>query len=35
MAVDEEAFLEEWKSYYKKHTLGDCEFMTERAFFIA
>lgn len=35
MAVDEEAFLEEWKSYYKKHTLGDCEFMTERAIFIA
>lgn len=35
MAVDEEAFLAEWKSYYKKHTLGDCEFMTERAIFIA
>ena len=35
MVVDEEAFLEEWKSYYKNHTLGDCEFMTERDIFIA
>lgn len=35
MVVDEEAFLEEWKSYYKNHSLGDCEFMTERAIFIA
>ena len=35
MVVEEEAFLEEWKAYYKSHTLGDCEFMTERAVFIA
>lgn len=35
MVVDEEAFLEEWKSYYKNHTVDDCEFMTERAIFIA
>ena len=35
MAVDEKAFLEEWKSYYKNHTLGDCAFMTEREIFIA
>ncbi len=35
MVVDERAFLEEWKSYYKNHTLGDCEFMTERDIFIA
>jgi len=33
--VDEQAFLEEWKSYYKVHTLGDCEFMTERDIFIS
>lgn len=35
MVVDEKAFLEEWKSYYKNHTLGDCEFMGERDIFIA
>ena len=35
MVVDEKAFLEEWKSYYKSHTLGDCEFMTERDIFIS
>ena len=35
MVVDEDAFIEEWKSYYKNHTLGDCKFMTERAIFIA
>lgn len=35
MVVDEKAFLEEWKSYYKNHTLGDCEYMTERDIFIA
>ena len=35
MVVDDKAFLEEWKSYYKNHTLGDCEFMTERDIFIA
>lgn len=33
--VDEKTFLEEWKAYYKKHTLGDCEFMKERDIFIA
>ena len=33
--VDEKAFLEEWKSYYKTHTSNDCEFMTERNIFIA
>lgn len=35
MAVNEETFLKEWKSYYKNHTLGNCKFMTERAIFIA
>ena len=35
MVVDETAFLEEWKSYYKNYTLGDCEFMTERDIFIS
>ena len=35
MIIDETAFLEEWKSYYKNHTSGDCEFMTERDIFIA
>ncbi|MBE6953664.1 MAG: HAD family hydrolase [Ruminococcaceae bacterium] len=33
--IDEKAFLEEWKSYYKNHTLDDCEFMPERDIFIA
>lgn len=28
-------FLEEWKAYYKKHTVGDCDFMTERDIFIS
>ena len=35
MVVDEKAFLEEWKSYFKNYTLGDCEFMTERDIFIS
>ena len=35
IVVDEKAFLEEWKSYYKNHTSCDCEFMTERDIFIA
>lgn len=35
MVVDEKEFLEEWKSYYKNHTLGNCKFMTERDIFIA
>lgn len=33
--VDEKAFLEEWKSYYKKHTTDACAFMTERDIFIS
>ena len=33
--VEEAAFLEEWKAYYKKHTGDECEFMTEREIFIA
>lgn len=33
--VDEKVFLEEWKAYYKKHTLSNCDFMTEREIFIA
>ena len=33
--VDEKFFLEEWKSYYKAHTLGNCEFMSERDIFIS
>lgn len=28
--IDEKAFHEEWKTYYKNHTRDDCEFMTER-----
>lgn len=34
-SIDEKEFLEEWKSYYKKHTIGDCDFMTERDIFIS
>ncbi len=34
-SVDEKEFLEEWKAYYKKHTVGDCDFMTERDIFIS
>ena len=34
-SVEEAAFLEEWKAYYKKHTGDECEFMTEREIFIA
>lgn len=33
--VDEKEFLEEWKAYYKKHTIGDTTFMTERDIFIS
>ena len=33
--VEETAFQEEWKAYYKKHTGDECEFMTEREIFIA
>lgn len=35
IVVDEKTFLEEWKSYYKNHTLGNCAFMPERDIFIA
>ena len=35
ISVDEKTFLEEWKSFYKNHTLGNCAFMTERDIFIA
>lgn len=34
-AVDEKAFLEEWKCFYKKHTLGECAFQKERDIFIS
>ena len=33
--VDEKAFIEEWKWYYKKHTREDSVFKTERDIFIA
>lgn len=33
--VDETAFREEWKAYYKKHTSDECEFMMEREIFIS
>lgn len=33
--VDEKAFHEEWKSYYKSHTAAGCKFMTEREIFTA
>ncbi len=32
--VDEKEFREEWKVFYKKHTIGNGEFMTERDIFI-
>lgn len=35
IVLDEKAFLEEWKSYYKKHTSDDYIFMTERDIFIS
>ena len=35
ITVDETAFLEEWKAYYKKCTTGNREFMTERDIFIS
>ena len=34
-AVDEKAFLDEWKFFYKKHTAGSSAFKTEREIFIA
>ena len=33
--VEKEAFLKEWKAYYKARTLEACGFMTEREIFIA
>lgn len=33
--VDEKAFMEEWKWYYKKHTREDSVFKTEHDIFIA
>lgn len=35
VVVDEAAFTEEWKVYYKKHTSGEEGFLTEREIFIA
>ena len=35
IVLDEKAFLEEWKSYYKKHASDDYIFMTERDIFIS
>ncbi len=32
--VEEKAFLDEWKAFYKKHTSIDSEFTTEREIFI-
>ena len=34
-AVDEKAFMEEWKRYYKEHTRKGSVFKTERDIFIA
>ena len=34
-AVDEKAFLDEWKVFYKKHTADSSMFKTEREIFIA
>ena len=33
--IDEKAFIDEWKAYYKEHTGRDCFFMTERDIFIS
>lgn len=35
VSMDEKAFLQEWKDYYKKHTTDNCEFMAERDIFIS
>lgn len=35
VSVDEKAFLQEWKDYYKSHTASNCKFMTERDIFIS
>ena len=33
--IDEKSFLDEWKSFYKLHTLAECDFMTEREIFVS
>lgn len=33
--VDEQAFIKEWKEYYKIHTSADMDFKTERDIFIS
>ena len=35
IVVDEKAFLDEWKAFYKKHTADSGTFKTEREIFIA
>lgn len=35
VSVDEKVFLQEWKEYYKNHTVANCKFMTERDIFIS
>ncbi len=30
VVVDEKSFIEEWRLFYKKHTINGCDFMTER-----
>lgn len=35
IVVDEKAFLDEWKVFYKKHTADSSAFKTEREIFIA
>lgn len=33
--IDEQAFIQEWKEYYKIHTAADMDFKTERDIFIS
>lgn len=33
--IDEQAFIKEWKEYYKMHTASDMDFKTERDIFIS
>ena len=33
--IDEQAFIKEWKEYYKIHTAADMDFKTERDIFIS
>ena len=35
VSVDEKVFLQEWKEYYKNHTVANCKIMTERDIFIS